>query len=184
MPGARCTRSLACEIKQSTRASSPRGPPGSPGIPARNGFNGFLRALPGDRACLPPSSAKVTFRELDTSVGAPGPHAFSVHLKRRSSCSAIRVHRVPPRVRDDRASAPLVGRDGEYIGLIWVFGKSEYFCKRGWTRGAINCPGDLPVGQISRPVRWSFESRSFASLMASTAECPVALDTHGPAWPF
>src|SRR5258705_1398638 len=31
--------------------------PESPGIPARNGFNGFLRALPGDRAVLPPSSA-------------------------------------------------------------------------------------------------------------------------------
>ena len=31
--------------------------PESPGIPARNGFNGFLRALPGDRACLPPSPA-------------------------------------------------------------------------------------------------------------------------------
>ncbi len=30
--------------------------PESPGIPARNGFNGFLRALPGDRALLPPSS--------------------------------------------------------------------------------------------------------------------------------
>src|SRR5712664_2086758 len=29
--------------------------PESPGIPARNGFNGFLRALPGDRAVLPPS---------------------------------------------------------------------------------------------------------------------------------
>ena len=28
---------------------------GTPGIPARNGFNGFLRALLGDRACLPPS---------------------------------------------------------------------------------------------------------------------------------
>ncbi|SDS61693.1 hypothetical protein SAMN05444158_2618 [Bradyrhizobium canariense] len=27
----------------------------SPGIPARNGFNGLLRALPGDRALLPPS---------------------------------------------------------------------------------------------------------------------------------
>src|ERR1700737_4159647 len=33
--------------------------PESPGIPARNGFNGFLRALPGDRACLPPSSANM-----------------------------------------------------------------------------------------------------------------------------
>src|ERR1700692_2442678 len=31
--------------------------PESPGIPARNGFNGVCRALPGDRAVLPPSSA-------------------------------------------------------------------------------------------------------------------------------
>src|ERR1700733_6290305 len=35
-------------------------------------------------------------------------------------CSAFRVHRIPPRVRDDRASAPLSGRDGEDILLIWV----------------------------------------------------------------
>jgi hypothetical protein len=31
--------------------------PESPDVPARNGFNGFLRALPGDRALLPPSPA-------------------------------------------------------------------------------------------------------------------------------
>jgi hypothetical protein len=42
----RCTRVFT--------ASSPE----SPGIPARNGFNGFLRALPGDRAFLPPSPAE------------------------------------------------------------------------------------------------------------------------------
>src|SRR6266481_3895569 len=35
------------------------GSPESPGIPARDGFNGFLRALPGDRALLPPSSAEL-----------------------------------------------------------------------------------------------------------------------------
>ena len=29
----------------------------------RNGFNGFLRALPGDRAFLPPSQAEDFFRE-------------------------------------------------------------------------------------------------------------------------
>src|SRR5882672_4887006 len=34
--------------------------PESPGIPARNGFNGFLRALPGDRALLPPSPADMS----------------------------------------------------------------------------------------------------------------------------
>src|SRR3982074_776820 len=60
---------------------------GTPDIPARNGFNGFLRALPGDRACLPPSSADrfclspvgpTPLRELDASVGASGPHDFAV----------------------------------------------------------------------------------------------------------
>src|SRR3981189_2391527 len=53
--------------------------PESPDVPARNGFNGFLRALPGDRAVLPPSSADMSclspvgptrLRKLDASVGA------------------------------------------------------------------------------------------------------------------
>src|SRR3954469_20546544 len=36
----------------------------------RNGFNGFLRALPGDRAFLPPSPPKkLASQELDASVG-------------------------------------------------------------------------------------------------------------------
>jgi hypothetical protein len=56
MPGAQCTRSLACKVKKHTSVVT-TGPPGSPGIPARNGFNGFLRALPGDRAFLSPSPA-------------------------------------------------------------------------------------------------------------------------------
>jgi hypothetical protein len=56
MPGARCTRSLACKVKIAHELVTTVAPD-SPGIPARNGFNGFLRALPGDRACLSPSSA-------------------------------------------------------------------------------------------------------------------------------
>ena len=56
MPGARCTRSLAWEKLNHTSVVTV-GSPDSPGIPARNGFNGFLRALPGDRALLSPSSA-------------------------------------------------------------------------------------------------------------------------------
>src|ERR1700719_2886454 len=68
--------------------------PESPDVPARNGFNGFLRALPGDRAVLPPSSADMfclspvgptQLRELDTSVGVSGPHDFAVREKRLSS---------------------------------------------------------------------------------------------------
>jgi hypothetical protein len=85
MPGARCTRSLACSVKN-TRVSH-HGRTGTPGIPARNGFNGFLRALPGDRACLSPSLADkaslrpvgpTCLRKLDAGVEASGPHDFAV----------------------------------------------------------------------------------------------------------
>ena len=58
MPGARCTRSLACKIKKHTSIVT-TGSPDSPGIPARHGFNGFLRDLPGDRALLSPSSCEL-----------------------------------------------------------------------------------------------------------------------------
>jgi hypothetical protein len=47
--------SCAMIVVECTRVTTST--PESPGIPARNGFNGFLRALPGDRALLPPSSA-------------------------------------------------------------------------------------------------------------------------------
>jgi hypothetical protein len=49
----------SCAKVESTRVSH-HGYTGSPGIPARNGFNGFLRALPGDRALLSPSSADLS----------------------------------------------------------------------------------------------------------------------------
>jgi hypothetical protein len=47
--------SRALVVVERTRVTTST--PESPGIPARNGFNGFLRALPGDRALLPPSPA-------------------------------------------------------------------------------------------------------------------------------
>src|SRR5882724_3029933 len=47
--------SCALVVVERTRVTTST--PESPGVPARNGFNGFLRALPGDRALLPPSHA-------------------------------------------------------------------------------------------------------------------------------
>jgi hypothetical protein len=63
----------------------------------RDGFNGFLRALPGDRAFLPPSPARSSIRKLDISVGIPGPHDFAVRFARRPSCApkASIASRVP-----------------------------------------------------------------------------------------
>jgi hypothetical protein len=71
------------------------------------------------------------FRQLDASVEASGPHDFAVRL------SAVRqqhlgVHRIPPHV-DDVRNAPLPGRDGGLLELIWANREAEYFCRQGWT---------------------------------------------------
>jgi hypothetical protein len=50
---------------------------------------------------LPPSPAEVAFHKLDASVEASGPHVFAVRLSAVRH-RHIRVHRIPPRVRDDR----------------------------------------------------------------------------------
>jgi hypothetical protein len=64
----------------------------------RNGFNGFLRALPGDRACLPPSSRGNNSAKLDASVGPSGPHDFAV----RACLARLRRNRVH-RIRAQRS---------------------------------------------------------------------------------
>ena len=109
MPGAQCARSRACSV-ESTRVSH-HGHTGNTRHSPRNGFNGFLRALPGDRALLPPSPAKVAFRKLDASVGASGPHDFAVREISAHVQRAARVHRIPFRV-DDVGQRPSVARDG------------------------------------------------------------------------
>src|SRR5450756_1852220 len=63
-------------------------------------------------------------------------------------CRDRRVHRIPPRGRDDRVS-PLF-RDGTAanMDLIWGSEKQKYFCKQGWTGGAKIAEVICPSGRI------------------------------------
>jgi hypothetical protein len=45
----------------------------------------------------------------------------------------LRVHRIPPRVRDDREPPPSVGRDGDGYSTDLQFWKTEYFFVKRWT---------------------------------------------------
>ena len=123
-------------------------------------FYGLCRALPGDRALLPPSSADrfclspvgpTQLRELDTSVGASGPHDFAVrsnisrqHAGDRSQVfrPALRSHCAQnaaastaslPYVCDDHDTPLLWGGMREVLEMIWGVRKQKYFCKRDWT---------------------------------------------------
>jgi hypothetical protein len=88
-------------------------------------FYGLFRALPGDRACLPPSPADrfclspvgpTQLRELDTSIGASGPHDFAVRnnisrpravdRSQAEACPAIPSHAKRCRVHRIRTPRP------------------------------------------------------------------------------
>src|SRR3984893_3571010 len=97
-PGVRCTRSLACNVK-STRVSHHRSAETiRPSL--RNGFNGLFRALPGDRALLPPSFADCS--TTLTPASGRQDHTTSPSALVSLVLRHYRVHSPPPRVRDDR----------------------------------------------------------------------------------
>ena len=108
----------AWQGRKTSRASkqSPRSHRNHPAFPAQ-WFYGLFRALPGNRAFLPPSladnSADLTpasgCQDHTTSPSASAPFVFW----------HPRVHRIPPRV-DDVAQRPSVGGMAEDIDLIWA----------------------------------------------------------------
>ena len=75
---------------------------------------GLYRALPGEPGFLATvAPEKLASQELDASVGASGPHAFSVRLSAVRQ-KRIRVHRILSRVRDD-LEPPLCGTGRQII---------------------------------------------------------------------
>jgi hypothetical protein len=120
---------VSCAIGVKKYAHEHTGQRRHPTFPAQ-WLYGLYRALPG-RAGLVVTVAreKLASHELDASIGASGPHDFTVRI-RAVRQRHIRVHRIPSRACDDRETPLVPGRDEIDILLIWVgsqvdFGKSE-----------------------------------------------------------
>ena len=128
--------------------------PESPDVPARNGFNGFLRALPGDRAVLPPSPtdmflSKAGWADLNSANLTPAsgrqdhttsPYAATSLVRslgdrsqafRQPALQLIARKTLPPPPHPIPTSVtiairPSVGRDAKVLDLIWS-GGNKYF---------------------------------------------------------
>ena len=81
--------------------------PESPGIP-RAMVYGLLRALPGDRALLPPSSLRSLLPKNLTPASGRQDHTTSPSASALFVQQRLRVHRIPPRV-DDVGQRPSCG---------------------------------------------------------------------------
>jgi hypothetical protein len=98
MPGARCTRSLACESEKHA-SKSPQVHRTGPAFPAR-WFYGLFRALPGERALLPPSSpGSLLPRNLTPASRRQGHTASPSARPVLRLLLSPRVHRCPASLR-------------------------------------------------------------------------------------
>jgi hypothetical protein len=91
--------------------------------------------LLGEPGLLSPSQATMRKHRhpLDASVGASGPHDFAVREVCALVSRAIRVHRIPLHVRDDRETPLERSGTAVDIGLIWVVPERKYFYSKDWT---------------------------------------------------
>src|ERR1700722_15753864 len=166
MPGARCTRSLVCAIgSKYAHEYSQRATGNHPTFPHAMVY-GLYRALPGDRLSC---HRRYADRSANlTPASGRQDHTSSPSAASNARQARRRVHRIPPRVRDVASRPSEWDETARDIDLIWVFGKPEYFCKRGWTGKKARALADLPVGQISTPGpptphHWPLTNRSHAA---------------------
>jgi hypothetical protein len=118
----------------------------------RNGFNGLFRALPGDRAFLPPSFSQDFSRQNLTPASGRQDHTalpYAENVNRPARYAHLTLPRPShpaPNVRDDRAYAPLIkaGRP-DSVPLICPTAQAKYFSQEGWTAFSQNCPSGKSV---------------------------------------
>jgi hypothetical protein len=179
MPGAQCTRSLACKNRKHA-SKSPRSHRDHPAFPHAMVLTAYFRTLPGDRAFLSPSLADLSSANLTpasrrqdhtTSPSASAPFVRARCLRSRASASIASL----PYVRDDRETPLCWAGMTRDIEVIWVWRESEYICKRAWTGKALICPSGIDrstrsgCGPINAPVG-PFPKSAMPSL-AAVAGC-------------
>jgi hypothetical protein len=100
----------------------------------RNGFNGLFRALPGDRAFLPPSPAKITFANLTPASGCQDhtalPSASAPFVKGASASTTSRLTSVTIAIRPSCRGGTAADKP-----VIWVRREEKYFFKQDSTGG-------------------------------------------------
>src|SRR3954449_6702789 len=130
MPGARCTRSLACKSKIAHEVVT-TGSPEQPGIPRAMVLTAYFVISPVIGLCC---HRRLAFTaKLDASVEASGPHDFAVRLSTvRQPCYQRPPHPVPTFVTIAKRPFVWDGMAGVIV-LIWVRLETECFCKGDWT---------------------------------------------------
>ena len=97
----------------------------------RSGFTAYFVLSPvnGSFATV---AVQILLRDL-TPAPRRQDHTTSPYASRAYVLHTCRVHRIPPRVRDDRDPPLVTGETRGIIAMICPTGRAEYFRAKGWT---------------------------------------------------
>jgi hypothetical protein len=167
MPGAWCARRRMCDGRKQKAHALVRSHRKHPAFPAQWFTAYFVLSPVIGLFCHRRSASNPA--KLDASVEASGPHDFAVRLSAIRQ-RRIRVHRIPPHVRDDRETPLQRGGTGESISMLLPgrqvnFGKSEI--------GVMLSPPHRSVGWAKAHLRRAHHDASGASRDGGHASlCP------------
>jgi hypothetical protein len=144
---------------------------GSTGLPCAMVLTAYIALSPGTGLSCPRHFRRYcSLRKLSASVGAPGPHAFAVRFKRRSSCVAKASTASHPAFVTTRTPL-LPRRDGANTTTDLGFGKSEIFLQKGLDAKISKLPDR--ANQLSSN---SSSSSTFSCLLRRDASFPPPSD--------
>jgi hypothetical protein len=183
MPGARCARSRACSVVN-TRVSH-HGHTGTTRHSPRNGFNDCFVLSP-VTGLFCHRHQRNCFRQLDTSVGASGPHDFTVRLN-TARLRRIRVHRTRPaavtiacRPSVGLRLSPPEGKNCCVLNMLWITPSARVpaVSRRDFTREFIGRAWPSGAGEgLARctvALRWRRAVRPSCGLDAAALRLPAA----------
>ena len=154
-------------LQQEKQAAVTTGSAGSTGIPCAMVLR-LIRALPGDRAFLPPSSRGPSSAQLSLSVGRPGPHAFAVRIGCVRLTQPKRPSHPRPTCRDDRPKRPSSSRrDAREHRRDLPDAASANTCGRS-ARRAIGAWGACGSWLSGKTIVWRFGCEETGSKRSST----------------
>ena len=128
MPGARCTRGLVCKMCEEC-AHEHTGSAETLRPSLRNGFTAYTVLSPAIGLFCHRRPRKVLLAANLAPASGCQDHTALPSARIALVSSNFRVHRIPPRVRDDREPPLSPGETRGAIVLICPTGRAEYFCE-------------------------------------------------------
>ena len=144
----RAAPAVSCAFAHRKRAHEHTGSAGASRPSLRSDFTAYFVLSP-----VNGSFATVIGGILPANL-TPAPRRQDHTTSPYASCAlafcAIRVHRIPPRVRDDREPPLVTGETRGIRSVICPTARAEYFCAKGWTGFCVICPSRWFVAGAGR----------------------------------